>query len=72
MKYKKKKYFEEKLAENIAKLKNFGALKSLGLANKYFGMESVNNYYKKYNLKEKLIFANSQSNKVFKIFKNFD
>ena len=26
------------------------------------GMESVNNYCKKYNLKEKLIFANIQSN----------
>ena len=35
-------------------------------------MESVNNYYKKYNLKEKLIFANTQSDKVFKILKNFD
>ena len=37
-----------------------------------FGMESVNNYYEKYNLKEKLIFANIQSDKVFKILKNFD
>ena len=36
------------------------------------GMESVNNYCKKYNLKEKLIFANIQSDKVFKILKNFD
>ena len=35
-------------------------------------MESVNNYYAKYNLKEKLIFANIQSDKVFGIFKNFD
>ena len=35
-------------------------------------MESVNNYYEKYNLKEKLIFANIQSDKVFKILKNFD
>ena len=32
----------------------------------------VNNYCKKYNLQEKLIFANIQSNKVFKILKNFD
>ena len=36
-----------------------------------FGIESVNNYYEKYNLKEKLIFANIQSDKVFKILKNF-
>ena len=35
-------------------------------------MESVNNYYEKYNLKEKLIFTNIQSEKVFKILKNFD
>ena len=35
-------------------------------------MESVNNYYKKHNLKETLIFANTQSDKVFKILKNFD
>ena len=32
-------------------------------------MESVNNCYKKYNLKEKLIFTNIQSDKVFKILK---
>ena len=37
-----------------------------------FGMESVNNYYEKYNLKEKLILANIQSDKVFKILKNFE
>ena len=36
-----------------------------------FGMESINNYYEKYNLK-KLIFTNIQSEKVFKILKNFD
>ena len=35
-------------------------------------MESVNNYYAKYNLKEKMISANIQSDKVFRIFKNFD
>ena len=35
-------------------------------------MESVNNYYAKYNLKEKLIFANIHSEKVLKILKNFD
>ena len=35
-------------------------------------MESVNNYYKKHNLKENLIFANIQSDKVFKVLKNFD
>ena len=35
-------------------------------------MESINNYYEKYNLKEKLILANIQSDKVFKILKNFD
>ena len=37
-----------------------------------FGMESVNNYYKIHNLKKKLIFANIQSDKVFKILKNFE
>ena len=37
-----------------------------------FGMESVNNYHEIYNLKEKLIFTNIQSDKVFKILKNFD
>ena len=37
-----------------------------------FGMESVNNYNEKYNLEEKLIFANIQTEKVFKILKNFD
>ena len=35
-------------------------------------MESVNNYYEKYNSKEKLIFANIQSDKVFEILQNFD
>ena len=37
-----------------------------------FGMESVYYYYKKYHLKEKLIFADIQSDKVFKILKIFD
>ena len=37
-----------------------------------FGMESVNNYYEKCNLKKKSIFANIQSDKAFKILKNFD
>ena len=35
-------------------------------------MKSVNNYYKKYNLKEKLIFTDIHLGKVFKIHKNFD
>ena len=35
-------------------------------------MESVNNYNKNYNLKEKLIFAKIQSNKLFKIPKSID
>ena len=35
-------------------------------------MESVNNYNKKYNLKEKLIFAKIQSEKAFQIVHNFD
>ena len=58
-----KKYYSS-LAENLA-------LKQPKPPNT-FGMESVNNYYTKYNLKEKLIFANIQSDKVFKILKNFD
>ena len=37
-----------------------------------FGMKSVNNYYKKYNLKGKLIFTDIHLGKVFKIHKNFD
>ena len=37
-----------------------------------FRKESVNNYCEKYSLKEKLIFANIESDKVFKILKNFD
>ena len=32
----------------------------------------VNNYYKKWNLKERLLFAKIESDKVFKILKNFD
>ena len=35
-------------------------------------MESVNNYYEKYNSKGKLISANIQSDKVFEILQNFD
>ena len=35
-------------------------------------MESVNNYHKKYNSKEKQIFAKIQSDKVLKMLKNFD
>ena len=37
-----------------------------------FGTESVNNYNEKYNLKEKLILTNIQSDKVLKKLKNFD
>ena len=37
-----------------------------------FGMGSVNKHYAKHNSKEKLIFANIQSDKVFRILKNFD
>ena len=38
-----------------------------------FRKESVNNYYEKYSLKEKLIFANIESDKVFKFkYSNFD
>ena len=36
------------------------------------GIQSVNNYYKKCNLKERLLFAKSESDKVFKILKKFD
>ena len=32
----------------------------------------MNNYYKKYDLKERLLFAEIESDKVFKILKNFD
>ena len=37
-----------------------------------FGIESVNNYYKKYNLNEKSIFTTIQSDKVFKMLKHYD
>ena len=32
----------------------------------------MNNYYKKFDLKERLLFAEIESDKVFKILKNFD
>ena len=31
----------------------------------------MNNYYKKWNLKERLLFAKIESDKLFKILKNF-
>ena len=37
-----------------------------------FGIQSLDNYCKKSNLKEKLLFAKIESDKVFKILKNFD
>ena len=37
-----------------------------------FGIQSVNNYYKKCNLKERLLFAKTDSDKVFETLKNFD
>ena len=37
-----------------------------------FGIQSMNNYYKKFDLKERLLFAEIESDKVFKILKNFD
>ena len=37
-----------------------------------FGIQSVNNYCKKCNLKESLIFAKTESEKLFKILKTFD
>ena len=37
-----------------------------------FGIKSVNNYYKKCNLKKRLLFSKIASDKVFKILKNFD
>ena len=49
-----KKYYSS-LAENLA-------LKLPKPPNN-FGMEPVNNFYAKYDLKEKLIFANIQSDK---------
>ena len=37
------------------------------------GIQSVNNYYKKCNLKERLLFAKiEESYKVFKILRDFD
>ena len=37
-----------------------------------FGIQSVNNYYKKCNMKERLLFAKIESDRVFKIIKDFD
>ena len=36
------------------------------------GIQSMNNYYQKCNLKERLLFAKIESDKVFKILKGFD
>ena len=44
----------------------------LGKSPNNFGIQSMNNYYKKYDLKERLLFAEIESDKVFKILKNFD
>ena len=35
-------------------------------------IQSVKNYYKKCNLNERLLFSKIESDKVFKILKNFD
>ena len=37
-----------------------------------FGIQSVNNYYKNCNGKERLLFAKIESDRVFKIIKHFD
>ena len=37
-----------------------------------FGMQSVNNYYKNCNLKERLLFSKIESDKVFKILQTLD
>ena len=37
-----------------------------------FGIQPVNNYYKKCNLKERLQFAKIESDKVFTLLKDFD
>ena len=37
-----------------------------------FGIQSLDNYCKKCNLKEKLLFAKIESDKLFKILKSFD
>ena len=37
-----------------------------------FEIQSVNNYYNKCNLKERLLFSKIESDKIFKILKHFD
>ena len=37
-----------------------------------FGIQSVNNYYQKCNLKDRILFAKIESYKVFKLLKTFD
>ena len=37
-----------------------------------FGIQSVNNYYKNCNVKERLLFGKIESDRVFKIMQNFD
>ena len=37
-----------------------------------FGIQSVNNYYKNCNVKERLLFGKIESDRVFKIIQNFD
>ena len=58
-----KKYYSS-LAENL--------LLKLPKPPNNSGIQIVNDYYKKCNLKERLLFAKIESDKVFKILKNFD
>ena len=58
-----KKYYSA-LAENV--------LLKLWKPPNNFGIQSLNNCYKNCNLKERLLFAKIESDKIFKILKNFD
>ena len=48
------------------------ALKRLKPPNDFRIQSVINNYYKKRNLKERLLFAKIESDKAFKILKPFD
>ena len=68
--FKKRKWFIIRLNVNSRNLENL--VLKLPKPPNNFGIQSVNNYYKKCNLKERLLFAKIESDKVFKILKNFD
>ena len=62
---------QRKLLKNITPHKRKTQLK-LSKSPNNFGTQLVNSYRKRCNLKERLLFAKIESDKVFKILKTFD